>query len=100
MTLDTSTTKTVNAAFSKSVSCTSIERNSTRQPICAPDWASGSALSPSDEDALPAEVFRFFFFGDLEMRGGGFQRRVCQLVDCRFSKWSVSASSSMVIRSS
>ena len=35
MTRETRTMKTVKAAFSKSVSCTSIERNSTRQPISA-----------------------------------------------------------------
>mmetsp|Transcript_26383 Transcript_26383/g.61579 ORF Transcript_26383/g.61579 Transcript_26383/m.61579 type:complete len:257 (-) Transcript_26383:909-1679(-) len=73
MTRETSTTKTVKAAFSKSVSCTSIDRNSTRQPTCG------------------APGLRF---------GGGFHRTVCQLVDCRFSKWSVSCSSSSATRPS
>jgi len=70
MTRETRTTKTVKAAFSKSVSWTSIDRNSVRQPMC---------------ESLLA--------------GGGFQRTVCQLVDWMFSKWSVSRSSSSSTRS-
>ena len=50
--------------------CASIDRNSVRQPMC---------------ESLLA--------------GGGFQRTVCQLVDWRFSKWSVLSVSDKWIRS-
>jgi hypothetical protein len=75
MTRETRTMKTVKAAFSKSVGCTSIERNSVLHPMCS--------LPPrcSDEG------------------GGGFQRTVCQLVDWMFSKCSVASSSLSSTRS-
>jgi len=60
----------VKAAFSKSVSCTSIDRNSTRHPM--------RDVPPKCSDE----------------GGGGFQRTVCQLVDWSDSKWSVATASS------
>jgi hypothetical protein len=60
------TMKTVKAEFSKSVSCSSMERNSVRQPMC------GSFV-----------VLR---------GGGGFHLHDCQFVDWMDSKWSVSFS--------
>mmetsp|Transcript_93838 Transcript_93838/g.262573 ORF Transcript_93838/g.262573 Transcript_93838/m.262573 type:complete len:207 (+) Transcript_93838:215-835(+) len=62
-----STTNAVKAAFSKSVSCTSMDRNSVRQPMYGPH----------------------IFLG-----GGGFQRNVCQFVEFKFSKCSTDAVSS------
>mmetsp|Transcript_89388 Transcript_89388/g.239086 ORF Transcript_89388/g.239086 Transcript_89388/m.239086 type:complete len:212 (-) Transcript_89388:895-1530(-) len=71
-----STVMTAKAAFSKSVSWTSMERNSTRHPTppvsLAPPTGGG---------------------------GGGFHRTVCQLVDWMFSKWSVLVVSLMCTRS-
>mmetsp|Transcript_12071 Transcript_12071/g.34140 ORF Transcript_12071/g.34140 Transcript_12071/m.34140 type:complete len:252 (+) Transcript_12071:488-1243(+) len=63
----TRTMKAVNAAFSKSVSWTSIERNSVRQPMCGAHLPSGT--------------------------GGGFQRTVCQFVELMLSKCSTDLSS-------
>mmetsp|Transcript_12407 Transcript_12407/g.29204 ORF Transcript_12407/g.29204 Transcript_12407/m.29204 type:complete len:210 (+) Transcript_12407:407-1036(+) len=71
------TMKAVKAAFSKSVSCSSIVLNSTRQPMCP--GAEGD-FSPS-------------------CGGGGFQRKDCQLVDWRFSQWSMASELSRSIRS-
>ncbi len=91
--------KMVNAAFSKSVSCTSIERNSTRQPM--PLLGAGAALAAeegaaeaeeAEEDAgvagagagagAAAAAFASFASAcEAGENGGGLKRTVCQFVD-------------------
>lgn len=59
-------------------------------------WGGGIVFCPYVIRVKPANNYLHPMRGEssCSLGGGGFQRTVCQLVDCMFSKWSVAVASS------
>jgi len=58
------TTNAVKAAFSKSVSCISIDRNSVRHPMCSEVSSVPSGLMGGGGGGLNLTLCLFYFFDD------------------------------------